>query len=138
MTRIRRRHALPNRPNSLTTYVELTYGQVMAERIRMTRTTRDVLHVLLDGSREDLHGLEICRRTGLGSGTVYPILARLERAGWLSTRWEDEESWQNPEDGRRRPRRRFYTLTGEGSLAAGMELDSDAAERRPRLGYGQA
>lgn len=110
----------------------------MAERIRMTRTTRDVLRVLFDGSREDLHGLEICRRTGLGSGTVYPILARLERAGWLSTRWEDEESWQNPDDGRRRPRRRFYALTGEGYLAAGMELDRDAADRRPRLGYGQA
>ena len=106
----------------------------MGARIRMTRTTRDVLAVLLDGLREDLHGLEVCRRAGLGSGTTYPILARLEKAGWVQARWEDEQEWLDPADGKRRPRRRYYTLTGEGERVA-IESGSAAAPAsrlRPR------
>ena len=106
----------------------------MAEKVRMTRTTRDVLGVLLDGIDEDLHGLEICRRTGLGSGTTYPILGRLERVGWLTARWEEEAAWMNPADGKRRPRRRFYTLTGEGQRVA---REARAAQTAlPRLSPG--
>lgn len=106
----------------------------MGDRIRMTRTTRDVLAVLLDGLREDLHGLEICRRAGLGSGTTYPILARLEKVGWVQARWEDEQEWLDPADGKRRPRRRYYALTGEGERVA-IESGSAAAPAgrlRPR------
>lgn len=99
----------------------------MPDRIRMTRTTIDVLSVLLDGTQEDLHGLEICRRAGLGSGTTYPLLARLEKAGWVETRWEDEQAWLEPSDGKRRPRRRYYRLTGEGLAAARRETASRPA-----------
>jgi PadR family transcriptional regulator PadR len=48
-------------------------------------------------------------------GTLYKALDRLERAGYLASRWEDPLIAAR--DGR--PRRRFYrvTLDGEGALA---------------------
>nr|WP_285485880.1 helix-turn-helix transcriptional regulator [Amycolatopsis taiwanensis] len=52
-----------------------------------------------------MYGLEICAAAGLASGTIHPILARLEKAGWLRSRWEDA----NPAD-QGRPRRRYYGL----------------------------
>jgi PadR family transcriptional regulator PadR len=55
-------------------------------------------------------------------GTLYKALDRLERAGYLASRWEDPQIAAR--DGR--PRRRFYrvTLDGEGALAQAI-----AAER---------
>jgi PadR family transcriptional regulator PadR len=48
-------------------------------------------------------------------GTLYKALDRLERAGYLSSRWEDPQVAARDN----RPRRRFYrlTLTGEAALA---------------------
>jgi PadR family transcriptional regulator, regulatory protein PadR len=48
-------------------------------------------------------------------GTLYKALDRLERAGYLSSRWEDPQIAARDS----RPRRRFYrvTLTGEAALA---------------------
>jgi len=57
------------------------------------------------------HGYDIARRTGLASGTLYPILGRLSDGGLLETRWEDD-----PPEGR--PRRHLYRLTGEGAVLA--------------------
>jgi PadR family transcriptional regulator, regulatory protein PadR len=48
-------------------------------------------------------------------GTLYKALARLEREGFLGSRWEDPSVGAAES----RPRRRFYRLTleGEGALA---------------------
>ncbi|MEU9884340.1 helix-turn-helix transcriptional regulator [Sphaerisporangium sp. NPDC051011] len=79
-----------------------------AARIRLTTATRLVLDVLLASSADDpVWGYRICELAGLGSGTVYPILERLEEAGWISGDWEQG-------DPTGRPRRRFYALTGSG------------------------
>lgn len=93
----------------------------MALPIRMTGTVRTVLDLLQAGAREDksTYGLEICRQTGLGPGTVYPILRRLERIGWVRAGWEEDEGSG--------PRRRMYELTGEGRAGAAE------AEQRPQL-----
>jgi DNA-binding PadR family transcriptional regulator len=56
-------------------------------------------------------------RIGVLSGTVYPLLRRLEDKGWLSSRWEDVDPAAAG-----RPRRRLYRLTGEGEAAARAEL----------------
>ena len=37
---------------------------------------------------EPRFGLELIRATGRASGTLYPILARLEDAGWVESEWE--------------------------------------------------
>ena len=48
-------------------------------------------------------------------GTLYKALARLEREGFLASRWEDPQIAA----AEARPRRRFYRLTlqGEGALS---------------------
>jgi PadR family transcriptional regulator PadR len=48
-----------------------------------------------------------------GYGTLYKALDRLERAGYLDSRWEDPQ--QAADEGR--PRRRFYRVTAIGEAA---------------------
>jgi len=56
------------------------------------------------------YGFEIMRATHLPSGTVYPLLRRLEAAGHLESSWEDADKAH--EEGR--PPRRYYEATAEG------------------------
>lgn len=74
----------------------------------MTPQTLKVLAAVADSAR--ISGAEIGRVTALPSGTLYPILLRLERAGWLRSEWE----YGDPAI-LGRPRRRFYMLTGVGA-----------------------
>lgn len=81
----------------------------------MTVPTLQVLDILLaEPARDDRFAFDLCRQTRLSSGTVTQILFRLERWGWLASRWEDATTAH--EQGR--PRRRFYRLTGAGEAAA--------------------
>jgi hypothetical protein len=56
---------------------------------RMTIPTQLVLRALLADPSRELYGVEIGAAAGLPSGTVHPILARLETVGWLESRWEE-------------------------------------------------
>lgn len=76
---------------------------------RLTMPTMKVLRAYCEDPKAELTGWDVGLSVKLGSGTVYPILARLERAGWLSARWEDVA----PEDVGR-PRRRYYRVTALG------------------------
>ena len=71
----------------------------------MTLTTQLVLQTLLLEPEREMYGLELCHSAGLPSGTIHPILARLEKVGWLRSRWEEVDP---AEQGR--PRRRYYSL----------------------------
>jgi PadR family transcriptional regulator, regulatory protein PadR len=66
----------------------------------------------------EVYGLELARLAELASGTVQPILARLEICGWVESRWED----QNPSE-IGRPLRRYYRLTPDGVVYAVRALD---------------
>ncbi|HEY6763120.1 MAG TPA: PadR family transcriptional regulator [Baekduia sp.] len=77
--------------------------------VRATTQVLAILNVLLSDLSGDWYGLELTRAAGLKTGTVYPILARLEKAGWLTSRWEDVDPAVAG-----RPRRRMYRLSGEG------------------------
>lgn len=79
----------------------------MAKSPQLTPQTMRVLSTLYHASGAS--GAEVCRETGLPSGTVYPILTRLEEAGWLHSNWEIGDPAVLG-----RPRRRYYTLTAEG------------------------
>jgi len=79
-----------------------------ATKIRLTAVIMDVLDVLTSSPSDNpAWGLRLCEVTGYGTGTIYPALDRLMKAGWISDYWEDPP----PED---RPRRRFYEMTSTG------------------------
>jgi PadR family transcriptional regulator len=93
---------------------------------RMTLPTQLVLRALLEDPGEERYGLEIGDAAGLPSGTIHPILARLERLGWLESRWEDVEPREVG-----RPARRYYRLTTNG---VDLARDGLARAYRPRTG----
>lgn len=88
---------------------------------RITPATIDVLNALL-GEPDSIWGLRIVGLTGRPAGSVYPILERLERAGWVESEWEDDPS-------RSGPRRRLYRLTADGAEAARATTARAAAGR---------
>ena len=89
-----------------------------AQGPRMTLPTQLVLRALLADPGQEMYGLQICKEAGLPSGTIHPILARLEGLGWLDSRWEDTAAAHA--DGR--PRRRYYQLTNDGAELARFAL----------------
>jgi DNA-binding PadR family transcriptional regulator len=106
----------------------------MAAELRMTIPTRRVLEALLEDPARELYGIEIGDAADLRSGTVHPILARLERVGWLTSRWEDIDASVEG-----RPARRYYALTADGVQAARAALArayrlGPARRLRPQVG----
>jgi len=88
----------------------------------MTIPTQLVLRGLLAEPTQELYGLQICAEVGLPSGTIHPILTRLEHEyGWVASRWEDIKP---EEEGR--PRRRYYRLTEDGAERARIALSKAA------------
>lgn len=85
----------------------------MSDEPRLTPQTIEVLGHFTSGARREFTGFEIAALTELKTGTLYPILHRLENAGWLSSRWESGE----PEK-LGRPRRRYYKITAQGVRSA--------------------
>ena len=85
---------------------------------RLSHATLRILRVLLEHPNDELAGADIGKVTGILSGTMYPVLARLEQAGWLASRWETLDPTEAG-----RPRRRLYHLTGVGSRKAKAALN---------------
>lgn len=80
---------------------------------RITIPTQLVLRALLEDPTQELYGVQIGDAAGLPSGTVHPMLARLEGIGWLESRWEDIDPRIAG-----RPARRYYRLTAAGVVQA--------------------
>jgi PadR family transcriptional regulator, regulatory protein PadR len=93
----------------------------MTSRPRVTSAIRDVLAVFMDAPSEERYGLELARGADVASGTLYPMLARLEGAGLVESRHEAPELFV----GTGRPPRRYYRLTTDG-------VDFAQAALRPR------
>ena len=95
---------------------------------RMTQVTALVLRAVAAGHR---HGFDVMEACGLPSGTAYPALRRLERAGLLKSRWEAAITAQ----AEGRPRRRTYELTpaGTGALAEAEEKLAEVRRLLERL-----
>jgi len=102
---------------------------------RMTLQTQLVLRAMLAEPAAERYGLQLCAQTGLPSGTIYPIVARLEQLGWVESSWEDPG--EHVAQGR--PRRRYYRLTEEGAEQARDALARVYRSRKqPRSGWGVA
>jgi PadR family transcriptional regulator, regulatory protein PadR len=85
--------------------------------MKITYPTALVLQALARGYH---YGFDIMDATGLPSGTVYPILRRLDREELVTSRWEAERVAQREQ----RPVRRYYELSDAGERVA-----ADAAAR---------
>ena len=90
--------------------------------MKLTYPTTLVLDALAQGVR---HGFDIIDLTALPSGTVYPILRRLEREALVSAHWEDAAIAHDEQ----RPPRRYYELTDSGKTVLKTAL---ARYRVPR------
>jgi len=86
-----------------------------------TYPTAAVLLAIRAGHR---YGFDVVDATGLPTGTVYPLLRRMERRGVLTGAWEDEARARAEQ----RPARRYYRLTTVGDAAL-----ADVADRFPAL-----
>jgi DNA-binding PadR family transcriptional regulator len=82
----------------------------MGKGIRITGPTLKVIGQILTASGSGISGAEISKATGVASGTLYPILFRLEKAGWVNSEWEDGDPSEMG-----RPRKRLYQLTATGA-----------------------
>ena len=88
--------------------------------MRLTPQTIRVLDCLMAGKA--ISGSEIAGKTGLKSGSLYPILMRLEEAGWVTSEWEAGDPARLG-----RPRRRYYSITCVGARNAREQVREHAA-----------
>jgi len=101
----------------------------MTTGVRVTIAVAKVLRVFLDDIAQPHHGYELMQLTGFPSGKLYPILARLQSAGWLIRESEDIDPVVAG-----RPARRFYRLSPHGIQAARTELATLTELLRPVSG----
>lgn len=92
----------------------------------MTRTrkpsgsTLKILECLI-AAPDGLHGYALIKASGLASGTLYPILARLSDRDWLEKKWENGEGVSGPP-------RRVYTITPLGRTQFEGSIESDVLQ----------
>ena len=91
--------------------------------VRLTLQTRLVLRVLVAADAPQ-YGLQLADSCGLRSGSIHPILARLESAGWVRSQWEEID-----ESEAKRRRRRFYVLTPQGIREAAAIEHEDRSRK---------
>lgn len=93
----------------------------MGLRLRVSPQTLTLLDAFLDRPSDWRHGYALSQSTGISSGTLYPILMRLEKLRWLETKWE------TPAGGR--PPRHLYRLTSQARSWAREELQNAQARK---------
>jgi PadR family transcriptional regulator PadR len=90
-----------------------------------------LLRTLAESGQTWRHGYDLAQATGLRSGTLYPLLIRLEGQGYL------EAEWQAPTVAGRPPRH-AYRLTASGlALARSHQVGTQAGAWPPRSSDGK-
>jgi PadR family transcriptional regulator PadR len=97
--------------------------------VKLTGPLERVLRVLLADPSAPHYGYDLMKAAKLPSGTLYPMLARLEQEGLVNSEWEPQRR-----DAGGRPPRKYYRLTGEGARVARLEL-ARARGAAPRAGH---
>lgn len=101
---------------------------------KLSALDEDILTLLHQG--RELYGLEILDQLNLGRpdelmfSSLYPALNRLEKKGFVSWRWGDEN------DASGGARRKYYKINGIGAAAL-REIQKYRASLAERLGHGQ-
>lgn len=101
-----------------------------ADDLELTPKMARVIKVFLEEPEQPRYGFELMRLLGQPSGTLYPILAKFERAGWIAGSKEDIDPRA---EGRpaRHTYRHTYRLTGAGACAAHHQLAVLSERYRP-------
>lgn len=82
---------------------------------------------ILDMSQEAdgrIWGYALSKKSGVRSGVLYPTLDRMMGEGWL------EDHWEESTEGKKRPPRRYYTLTDKGRNNLGGVARRAESEQR--------
>lgn len=91
-----------------------------SHRVQVGKRVMRVLTTLLAAPEGGLSGLQLCELARRRPGSLYPLLARLERAGLVSSRWADGLE----------PRRRLYSLTQDGQVQARLLLGLTSKDKK--------
>jgi PadR family transcriptional regulator PadR len=93
----------------------------MVRNRTLSSAARAILAIMADAGARRLHGYDLCRQGGVKSGTLYPLLIRLEEQGYL------EAEWQAPAEPGRPPRHAYrLTATGRALARANPPLEQGA------------
>lgn len=76
-----------------------------------------ILRLFMGDPSAEVTGAQIMKASGLPSGTVYPLLLRFERVGFLQSHWESGDPSQLGH-----PRRRYYRISRDGLVIAQKAL----------------
>ncbi|MEA3015172.1 MAG: PadR family transcriptional regulator, regulatory protein PadR [Sphingomonadales bacterium] len=99
----------------------------MVRNRTLSPAARTILAIMADAGRSWLHGYDLCRQGPVKSGTLYPLLIRLEEQGHL------EAEWQAPAEPGRPPRHAYrLTATGRALARANPPPGLGAAAADPR------
>jgi len=93
--------------------------------VKLTGPLERVLRVLTADPAAQHYGYDLMKAAGLPSGTLYPMLARLQQEGLVQSEWEAQR-----EDAGGRPPRKYYRLTAEGARVARLELAHASGQAR--------
>jgi len=91
--------------------------------VKLTGPLERVLRVLTADPSAQHYGYDLMKAARLPSGTLYPMLARLQQEGLVQSEWEAQR-----EDAGGRPPRKYYRLTAEGVRVARLELAHASAQ----------
>jgi DNA-binding PadR family transcriptional regulator len=100
--------------------------------MKLTGPLERVLRAFLADLSASHYGYDLMKAAGLPSGTLYPMLARLQDQGLVTSEWEPQ-----PDDSSGRPPRKYYRLTGEGVRVARLELAQVSVAGR-QISHGRA
>jgi PadR family transcriptional regulator PadR len=95
--------------------------------MKVTHALVLVTLALLEMDREvdgRVWGYALSKRSGVRSGVLYPQLDRMMGEGWLEDHWEEHA------EGKKRPPRRYYTLTDQGRRDLGAVVARAESQAR--------
>jgi len=95
--------------------------------MKVTHSLVLVAAAILDMSKEPdgrIWGYALSKKSGVRSGVLYPTLDRMMGEAWI------EDHWEETAEGKKRPPRRYYTLTDKGrSNLGGVVRPAERGQR---------
>lgn len=96
------------------------------EQKNLTPAAVRMLQTFLEDPDRIFYATELMETAHVGSGSLYPALARMEQAGWVTCEEEDIDPRKE-----KRPARHYYQMTGSGVREAHLALVELSNSVRP-------